>query len=311
MPKKRLRNPSIHLKLLVITLLTTVTTVWSAPSAADSLNRFPANVLIHETVGSDLPDVTVEVAVQANCDELTDLGTVLVLNRNGEDVLTRAFNLLTFGDDDVAACRDGDPADCASASSCSSFFPNSPGEPLRASCEAFAAFGRPAACLCTARRSVLFADVALTAGDHVTVRVRPAPSAAREGFTADDTLSFDFNEPGVPACVGNGQTLCLQRGRFRLTLRFADLEGDMGPGWAMATSPKSGYFWFFEPENTELAVKVLDGRALNGAWWVFAGGLSDLRWELTVTDTLTGNVRQYVNDAGESSGVVDKTAFQD
>ena len=40
-------------------------------------------------------------------------------------------------------------------------------------------------------------------------------------------------------------------------------------GWDRALSEpmKRGYFWFFDPANVELAVKVLDGRPINGKFW--------------------------------------------
>ena len=47
----------------------------------------------------------------------------------------------------------------------------------------------------------------------------------------------------------------------------------------------TGAFWFFDPENVELAVKVLDGRAINGRFWVYFGALTDVGYTLRVTDT--------------------------
>ncbi|HYH44927.1 MAG TPA: hypothetical protein VEG34_04530, partial [Thermoanaerobaculia bacterium] len=45
-------------------------------------------------------------------------------------------------------------------------------------------------------------------------------------------------------------------------------------------------------------VKVLNGCALNGRYWVFAGGLTNVRAVLTVTDTQTGARKQYTNPQG-------------
>lgn len=41
-------------------------------------------------------------------------------------------------------------------------------------------------------------------------------------------------------------------------------------------------FYFFSPDNLEVMVKVLDGCAINGHYWVFAAGLTDLNWRLNV-----------------------------
>jgi hypothetical protein len=59
----------------------------------------------------------------------------------------------------------------------------------------------------------------------------------------------------------------------------------------------------------ELAIKVLDGRAVNGSFWVFYGALSDVQYDVTVTDTTTGQVRTYHNTAGTLASVADTKAF--
>jgi hypothetical protein len=60
-------------------------------------------------------------------------------------------------------------------------------------------------------------------------------------------------------------------------------------------SDESGLFWFFEPENIELVVKVLDGRALNDRYWVFFGALSDVEYWITARDVETGERKTYHN----------------
>lgn len=52
----------------------------------------------------------------------------------------------------------------------------------------------------------------------------------------------------------------------------------------------TGYFWFFNASNVELVVKVLDACHF-GRFWVFAGGLTNVDVDLTVTDTATGAVK--------------------
>jgi hypothetical protein len=71
----------------------------------------------------------------------------------------------------------------------------------------------------------------------------------------------------------------------------------------------SGSFWFFSPNNLELMVKVLDGRFVNGHFWVFYGALSDVAYEITVTDTTTGQVRVYANAQGTVASRADTSAF--
>ena len=59
-------------------------------------------------------------------------------------------------------------------------------------------------------------------------------------------------------------------------------------GNAVEITPDTGYFWFFNQENVELLVKVLDGCMITDHWWVFAGGLTDVEVTLRVTDTQSG-----------------------
>ena len=77
----------------------------------------------------------------------------------------------------------------------------------------------------------------------------------------------------------------------------------------MPLTGDTGYFWFFDPANVELIIKVLDGRALNSHFWVFYGALSNVEYTLTVTDTQTGAVRRYLNPAVQLASVGDTTAF--
>jgi ELWxxDGT repeat protein len=71
----------------------------------------------------------------------------------------------------------------------------------------------------------------------------------------------------------------------------------------------TGFFWFFDPANLEIAVKVLDGTAVNGHFRVFFGALTDVRYIVTVFDTRTGAVRNYSNPQGQLCGQADVAAF--
>jgi hypothetical protein len=52
------------------------------------------------------------------------------------------------------------------------------------------------------------------------------------------------------------------------------------------------------PDVGELNVKLLDACGFNGRYWVFASGSTNVEVTLTVTDTKTGAVRQYLNPQG-------------
>ena len=111
------------------------------------------------------------------------------------------------------------------------------------------------------------------------------------------------------ACVAGPTALCLD-GRFRVEVSWADQRtGKTGSGQAIPRSATTGSFWFFAAANVELVVKVLDGRGVNGRFWVFYGALTDVEMHVKVTDTRTGAVKVYHSLPGKLSGVADTKAF--
>ena len=118
-------------------------------------------------------------------------------------------------------------------------------------------------------------------------------------------------EPGTFAgsCAPSSERLCLNGGRFAVEVIWADFRGGAGPGKAVELTDDTGYFWFFRDTNVELIIKLLDGTANNGHHWVFYGSLSNVDFDLTVTDTVTQEVRTYRNRGREFASVGDTRAF--
>ena len=81
-------------------------------------------------------------------------------------------------------------------------------------------------------------------------------------------------------------------------------------GNAIPFTRDSGLFYFFEPDNIEMLVKVLDGCAINGSFWVFYAATTDVGFELTVEDLVAGTSRVYTNPVGlPAAPVLDTEAF--
>jgi hypothetical protein len=78
-----------------------------------------------------------------------------------------------------------------------------------------------------------------------------------------------------------------------------------------AAVPEAGYFWFFDANNVDLTVRVLDARFINGKFWVFAAALTNGEYTLQVVDTQTDVTRTYPNPPGHLTIVVDTNAFSD
>jgi hypothetical protein len=146
----------------------------------------------------------------------------------------------------------------------------------------------------------------------------PAAAAGGSGFlTAWDALPSPTSPvPQVtgqilaPPCPENA--LCLQNGRFQAAVAWRDPRSGMtGTGKTLPLTGDTGAFWFFSSGNAELLVKVLDGRLGNGHWWVFFGALTDVEYDLTLTDTQTGAQQVYHNPPFTMASRADVDAFPD
>ena len=111
-------------------------------------------------------------------------------------------------------------------------------------------------------------------------------------------------------CTPGSKTLCLNKDRFRVEVTWRDFEDNTGVGRAKGLTDDTGYFWFFNSSNVELVIKVLDGRAINGHFWVFYGALSNVGYKITVTDTARNEVRTYSNPLEDFGSVGDTAAFE-
>ncbi|HKI02914.1 MAG TPA: ELWxxDGT repeat protein [Thermoanaerobaculia bacterium] len=109
-------------------------------------------------------------------------------------------------------------------------------------------------------------------------------------------------------CVPAAARLCLNGGRFAVEAQWK-LPERAGNGRAVRITGDTGYFWFFQASNVEAVVKVLDATAVNGHFWVFYGALSNVEYDIVVTDTMTGKVRTYKNPKGRLASVGDTRAF--
>ena len=101
---------------------------------------------------------------------------------------------------------------------------------------------------------------------------------------------------------------------FSVTLSATDQRtGRSGAGMATAVNDLWGWFSIpaitSNPSNPEVFVKLLDGTAINGEYWFFYGGLTDLEYTLTVKDDTTGATKTYTKPAGSECGGSDTAAF--
>lgn len=114
--------------------------------------------------------------------------------------------------------------------------------------------------------------------------------------------------PG-PGLVGTRDEVDLG-GRYRVRVAWTDpWSGASGVGQGLAATEDAALFWFFDPANVELMVKVIDGRPVNGHAWVFWGSLTGVAFDLQVEDTVSGMTRTYRNEPFALGGGSDTAAF--
>ena len=111
-------------------------------------------------------------------------------------------------------------------------------------------------------------------------------------------------------CVADAQTICLNDGRFAVSARFRTASSGETDATGVTLTADSGYFWFFDPANIEVVIKVLRACSLNNQYWVFATGLTNVEVTLFVEDTETDTLQTYVNTLGVPfAPVQDTSAF--
>lgn len=146
-----------------------------------------------------------------------------------------------------------------------------------------------------------------TIGFSVTVPECGSPIPAEEGFTRtfemEDPLEaetylvyivfqgrplpslfevFEVRDPSPRLALGD-------RDRFLALAEWKNpRDGSQGAGYASRFAEDSGAFWFFDPKNLEATIKILDGREVNGHWWVFIASMTDLEMKITIYENRDG-----------------------
>ncbi len=107
-------------------------------------------------------------------------------------------------------------------------------------------------------------------------------------------------------CRPSDTALCLMGGRFQLQVSWSNqFNGTSDVGHTVPSTDSTGFFYFTDPQNYELIVKLLDfGDVIK----FFYGELTNLKFTITVTDLQSGTVKTYQNTAGDC-GAIDQNAF--
>jgi hypothetical protein len=96
--------------------------------------------------------------------------------------------------------------------------------------------------------------------------------------------------------AGEATEMRLADGRFLVQATWRAPGGVSGQAQAVQLANSFGYFWFFNADNAELFVKIVDACTPPfSAYWMFASGLTNVEVHMTVRDLVTGLEKTYDN----------------
>ncbi|HEX2251882.1 MAG TPA: hypothetical protein VHQ65_01280 [Thermoanaerobaculia bacterium] len=142
----------------------------------------------------------------------------------------------------------------------------------------------------------------------------PGPPLAENAATSAAPWLAGRTADLTPAvgCEAQPDRVCLGGGRFGVVVTFRDHHNAPAveqTAHGSAETEDSASFWFFRPDNVEVLVKVLDGTPVNGHHWIFVGAMTDLAFDVEVTDNATGVGWSWQHEQGSLCGTADTTAF--
>lgn len=136
------------------------------------------------------------------------------------------------------------------------------------------------------------------------------------GADAEQLGDFDAGVECKGVCVASETAMCLNQGRFRVEVDWRDAKGNTGQAQVVDfgadfSSDDSGLFYFFNANNWEMLVKVLDAcNSSFNSFWVFSAATTNVEYTLKVTDTQSNTVKTYFNPLGTSApAITDTGAF--
>jgi hypothetical protein len=120
------------------------------------------------------------------------------------------------------------------------------------------------------------------------------------------------------ACVPGANAVCLLSDRFEVRIDFLNqFANPPAPGSLLGAkllpgvqNPDTATFGFSSALAIESVVRIQDTRPFGlNRFDIYVGGMSDVEYTVTVTDTQSGRVRQYRNPPGAVGGIVDRASF--
>jgi hypothetical protein len=136
--------------------------------------------------------------------------------------------------------------------------------------------------------------------------------AAGKWYVEADTAEFPIGnlqlEIAAPPSEAPGNVLA---GEFEVTVEWRTALGETGEGkLVQPPSEDSALYYFFSPANWELMVKVLNGCAINGHYWVFGAASTDVGYTVDIRRRNSSQTFRADNPIGTAApAITDITAF--
>ena len=139
-------------------------------------------------------------------------------------------------------------------------------------------------------------------------------------FLISNLFSSGLSWAQAGVCAPSATTACLQQGAFEVSVSFDAAGAAFIPVVAGVPSGSAEFvddigddaavFEFYDDDQYDALVRVIDGCPINNRYWVFVAGATDAETEITVTESATSNTRIYSSPAGQPfQSVLDTTAF--
>lgn len=155
----------------------------------------------------------------------------------------------------------------------------------------------------------------LVPGTTYTFRVRAINATGSSGYS-NEAAATTFG--GTSTCVPSATVVCLLNNRFRVTINYVNqFANPPAPGTFLGAklvagvqNPDVATFGISSAQAIEVVVRIQDARPFGiPRFDIYYGGLTDLEYTVSVTDTQTGKTKAYRNPPGTVGGAVDRTTF--